>query len=99
MQAAAKAGEERGEIKGRGLTLCERGDLGPFPCLEAGCEASGVAVSCDHLARDARACARKFSDVWTHPQLWSAAMRVREACPIACGLCADVVDEYGRYVG
>ena len=71
-----------------GEALCRRGDLGPFPCLEPGCAAHGIAIGCRQLARGT-ACDKRFSEVWARPQGWAARLRVWEACPRACSLCAE----------
>ena len=68
-----------------GEALCDRGDLGPWPCLEAGCEPHGIAISCSRLASSS--CDARLDEVWAAPQRWAARMRVWEVCPHACGLC------------
>lgn len=67
--------------------LCQRGDLGPFPCFEPGCEKYEAVISCGVLGRSHDGCNSKFAELWTRPQRWAANMRVWEACPVACGLC------------
>lgn len=87
---AAAADWQEGE-KGEeevGPALCSRGDLGPFPCLESGCHAHGLAIGCRHLAKGG-ACDKTFGDVWQRPQGWAARLRVWEACPHACDLCDE----------
>lgn len=71
-----------------GEALCARGDLGPFPCLEDGCEPHGVAISCARLAKG-KACDEPFTSVWRRPQRWMEGLRAWEACPVACGLCGE----------
>ena len=80
--------EEEKEEEEVGEALCRRGDLGPFPCLEPGCAAHGIAIGCTQLARGT-ACDKRFSDVWARPQGWAARLRVWEACPRACSLCGE----------
>ena len=84
---AAAARREKGEEE-VGPALCSRGDLGPFPCLESGCHAHGLAIGCRHLAKGG-ACDKTFGDVWQRPQGWAARLRVWEACPHACDLCDE----------
>lgn len=74
---------------------CARDDLGPWPCLESGCDVHGVVISCARLAGGG-VCDQLFRNVWERPQRWIAHMRVWEACPHACGLCGRTTTRRGR---
>eukprot|EP00966_Prymnesium_polylepis_P123374 2852604-Prymnesium_polylepis.1 len=77
--------------------LCATADLGPFPCLEEGCDGR-IAISCSTLARG-DACPLRARDVWDRPQRWLAADRVEDLCPHACGRCGDIRRRHGGDVG
>lgn len=48
--AAEEVDEEEVDEEEVDAALCRRGDLGPFPCLEDGCEKHTVAIGCRELA-------------------------------------------------
>ena len=67
---------------------CARDDLGPFPCIEAGCPEEAPLVGCRYLAAGG-VCELPVTEVWERPLAWLAAdgAHVWQACPHACGLC------------
>jgi hypothetical protein len=92
LEAPLTADESRHAVESsRGEPPCEQGDLGPFPCLEEGCEAHGVAITCGALRRGG-ACEKAMTDVWKRPQHWAAGMLVSDVCPVACGRCGRDVE-------
>ena len=63
--------------------LLDCADDGPWPCNEEGCPSPSM--SCEELATFA--CATGFKDVWDQPPGDTAAYKIHERCPRACGRC------------
>ncbi len=84
-----RAASERAECSVRRasqICACRRScvDGGPWACHEEGCPAREV--SCRTLSV---ACAATFSSIWRVPPPGTKQLRVRQACPLACGACTS----------